>query len=260
MSSIQPRTDTHAVELPSTAEEGKLDAALRKADQILVASLQDDERRRTRRRIALLSGGLVMITAGIVIALSLLNSPSTQPADDAAAPTTQPSPQDAAKAEDLSVQGWQLWQERKLAEAEQAFAQSAKLDPDAPNTWNGLGWSQMNQGKRLDAAESFQKCVALQPDHPAALNGLGWLSFGKREYDAAEKYWLHAAKTPGASAAWTGLAQLYLLQGKFDDAKVWAQKLVNAGNADARPLLDAANAKKLDDSLRQKIEPPDPAA
>ena len=82
MSSIPPPTEVHRDEPLSAAEESRLDAAMRKADVIMVASLKDDERRRARRRrtmLLLLSGGLIMIAAGVVIVLSLLGA---QPAEE----------------------------------------------------------------------------------------------------------------------------------------------------------------------------------
>jgi len=71
----------------------------------------------------------------------------------------------------------------------------------------------------------------------------------------AVKYLEEAA--PQASAAWYGLARLYLLQGKFDDAKKWAQKVVDSGDADAtaKQMLKAAEEKKLSAALRKQIEP-----
>jgi hypothetical protein len=65
-----------------------------------------------------------------------------------------------------------------------------------------------------------------------------------------------------APAAWYGLARLYLLQGKFDKAEKWAQKVVSSGQADdsAKQMLQAAKDKRLTDELRAMIEPPEPAA
>src|SRR5436190_216223 len=137
MSSIPPTVGSHAeIEPLSAAEESRLDTAMRKADQIMVASLKDDERRRARRRrilLLLLSGGLIMIAAGIVIAISLLAG--------------EPAEQDIAKAQDLSGQGWQLWQQRDLGGAESKFEQAVKLNPKLTAAWNGLGWSELNAGK-----------------------------------------------------------------------------------------------------------------
>jgi tetratricopeptide (TPR) repeat protein len=48
-----------------------------------------------------------------------------------------------------------------------------------------------------------------------------------------------------------------LLQGKFDDAKKWAKKIVAAepNDSGAKQLLAAAEAKQLPDALREQIEP-----
>jgi tetratricopeptide (TPR) repeat protein len=77
----------------------------------------------------------------------------------------------------------------------------------------------------------------------------------KRNYDDAEKFLLKAS--PKAPAAWYGLARLYLLQGKFEDAERWAQNIVDAGQADesVRKMLEAAQKKKLSEGLRLVIEP-----
>jgi tetratricopeptide (TPR) repeat protein len=96
--------------------------------------------------------------------------------------------------------------------------------------------------------------LALEPDHAGALNGLGQAYYFTRQWDKAEQYLLKAA--PNAPAAWWGLTNLYLLQGKWDQAQQYAQKIVDAGGADARPLLDAAKNKQLPEELRRQIEPP----
>jgi Flp pilus assembly protein TadD len=241
MNSIQPTTEAQNHIGPlSAAEESKLDQAMRKADQILVASLKSDERRRkTRRRMLFLLGGLIMIAAGVVIVLSLL--------------ATNQSPQDMAKGEDLSTEGWKLWQQRDLSGAEAKFQDAVKADPTSVTAWNGLGWSELNQGKTEDAEKAFSKCVELDPKQGAALNGLGWISYSKKDYAKAEESW----KEADVPAAWNGLATMYLLESKFDDAERYAKKLVDSGDASGQRLLDAAKAKKLDDALRRELEPQD---
>jgi len=99
--------------------------------------------------------------------------------------------------------------------------------------------------------------VKLEPEHPAALNGLGWINYNTKKYDAAEKYFLHAAAN-NASASYSGLAQIYLLQGKYDQALPWALLLTQGQGADvatAGKLVEAAKTKKLDPALKKQIEP-----
>src|SRR5439155_25117739 len=94
------------------------------------------------------------------------------------------------------------------------------------------------------------------PSHAAALNGLGQISRAQRKYDLAESYLRKAA--PQAPAAWFGLARLYLLQDKFEEAQEWAQKVVDSGQGDAiaQNMLEAARAHQVPEGLRLIIEPP----
>jgi tetratricopeptide (TPR) repeat protein len=155
----------------------------------------------------------------------------------------------------LVQEGWQLWQQHKLAEAEKKFQQAVALAPDDADAWNGLGWSQFNAGNSAAAETAFQKAVRLEPLPPGAWNGLGQIYLSQGKFTVAETYLLKAA--PQAPAAWFGLARLYLLQGKFADAEKWAQKIVDSGQADetTRKMLEAAKSKNLNDGLRLMLEP-----
>jgi tetratricopeptide (TPR) repeat protein len=100
--------------------------------------------------------------------------------------------------------------------------------------------------------------LKLEPKHPAALNGMGQIYLSRNELDKAEKYLLQAA--PSASASWYGLASIYLLQGKWDDAATYAQKILDANEPDVdtkmiQAMLNAAKGHKLPDELREQIAP-----
>jgi len=155
----------------------------------------------------------------------------------------------------LTQEGWQLWQARKLAEAEAKFQEAVRLAPGDANAWNGLGWAQFNAGNSKSAEQAFLKSIGIEPTQPGALNGLGQIYLSQRKYDDAEKFLLKAA--PQAPAAWFGLARLYLLEGKYSQAESWAQKIEDSGQADevAKKMLEAAKARKLSDGLRLMIEP-----
>lgn len=178
-----------------------------------------------------------------------------------AAPGTKSVEADMNKASSLNTKGWELWKQGKYQEAEGIFARAVKLDPELTNAWNGLGWSRFNQGNSDEAMEAFRQCIKLEPDHGAALNGLGQAYLGTRQYKEAEQPLLKAAGL-GATAAWYGLARLYLLQEQFDKAAEWAEKVLKQQPDDetVKKMLAAAKAKKLDKELRQVIEPPDPKA
>lgn len=235
------------------SEQGRLDEAIERADDLLVSSLKTDERRRARRkRIYFLIGGLAMFATIGLLVLGL--AMQGQLASNAAGENVGVD----ASAQ-LTKEGWQLWSSQQFDQAAEKFREAVKLAPKNTNAWNGLGWSQFNSGQRAEAVKSFKKVLSLEPKHPAALNGLGQIAFFQRKYKEAEKYLLKAA--PQAPAAWYGLAKLYLLEGDYAAAEKWAGKLVDSGQGDesAKQMLAAAKAGKLDPELRRLIEPPVPA-
>lgn len=223
----------------------RLQAFLNNVDPALLESLRRDERRR-RRKLALLSiaGGLVMGSTIAVLCFLLF------------APQPSVSPQKADQALALSSEAWQLWQAGKLDASADKFRQAVALDPTNANAFNGLGWALFNSGDAKDAEEAFNKCVALQKNHPAAMNGLGQIAYARHDFATAERHWLAVAKD--APAACVGLARLYLLQGKFDDAAKYAQMAADSPGADpfVQQLLTAAKAGKVDPEFKASLEPP----
>ena len=150
-------------------------------------------------------------------------------------------------AEDLAGRGWQLWRERKLGEAEEAFKEAVQKDPTNADAWNGLGWSQFNQGKTLNAKVSFEKCLEIQPNHAAALNGLGWIAKGQGKTDEAIGYWEKAVKAaPNATAALSGLATTYIELEHYDKAIKVYQKWVKVepNNDQVKADLERARSRR----------------
>jgi serine/threonine protein kinase len=162
----------------------------------------------------------------------------------------------AVNVEQLTQDGWQLFQTQKPGLAVDKFKQATERDPKNVDAWSGLGWSSWNSGHPKEAGQAFQKALTLQPNYPSVLNGLGQMALQQRQYDKAEDYLLKAS--PNASAAWYGLARLYLIQGKFEEAEKWARRVVASYPDDqtAAQMLQAAKDKKLSDTLRVRLEPP----
>jgi len=157
------------------------------------------------------------------------------------------SDRDKRASENLAAEGWRLWQQRKLPEAEQKFKEALEKDPMNANAWNGLGWSQSNQGKPLNAKVSFEKCLEIEPTHAAALNGLGWIAKGEGTTDDAIGYWQKAvAATPTATAALNGLAVTCMERKEYDEAIKYYEMWLKAepDNADAKEGLKKAKAAK----------------
>jgi len=152
---------------------------------------------------------------------------------------------DKLEAENLSVEGWNLWRQRKLVEAEAKFKQAVEKDPTNDGAYQGLGWAQLNQGKKLNAKDSFEKCIKIDPKNSAALNGLGWIAHGQGNKGEAITWWEKAiAANPGATASLNGLTQVYMERKQYDKAvkyyNMWLA--VEPGNAQAKAGLEKAEA------------------
>jgi prepilin-type processing-associated H-X9-DG protein len=154
---------------------------------------------------------------------------------------------DKLASEDLTAEGWALWRQRKLAEAEKKFKLAAKKDPTNDGAYQGLGWAQLNQGKKLNAKKSFEKCVDINPKNSAALNGLGWIAHGRGNKDEAIGWWEKAVTAqPGATASLSGLTQVYMERKQYDEAikyyNMWLA--VEPGNSQAKAGLKEAQLLK----------------
>lgn len=150
---------------------------------------------------------------------------------------------DRLLAEDLIAEGWKLWRERKLVEAEKKFEEAVAADPTNDGAYQGLGWAQLNQGKKNNAKASFEKCVELNPQNSAALNGLGWIAHGQNDKDQAIQWWEKAVTAqPGATASLSGLTQVYMEREDYQNAikyyKMWLK--AEPDNQEAKEGLDKA--------------------
>lgn len=156
---------------------------------------------------------------------------------------------------DFTREGWKFWEKGRLPDAEAAFQKAVETDPSNASAWNGLGWTLFNSGAIEPAVSAFEKAVSLDPDQPGALNGLGQIALAQGNFDQAESFLLRAA--PTASAAWFGLTRLYLLEGQFDKALPWAQKVADSGQDDeiAGQMLEAAKSRRLGKDLRRLLSP-----
>jgi tetratricopeptide (TPR) repeat protein len=147
--------------------------------------------------------------------------------------------------ENLTQQGWNLWKQRKLTEAEEAFKKAIELNPNSENAYQGLGWAQLNQGKTLNATDSFEKCIAINPNNSAALNGLGWIADGAGEKDKAIEWWQKAVETSNgaATASLSGLTKAYMEKGDYQNAISNYEMWLKAEPANQQVKTDLQQAK-----------------
>jgi len=172
---------------------------------------------------------------------------------------------DKLAAENLTAQGWKLWGQRKLPEAEGKFKEAIAKNPEAEGAFQGLGWAQLNQGKKSNAKVSFKKCIELNPKNSAALNGLGWIAHGQDNKDEAISWWEKAIEAQaGATAALNGLTQVYMERKEYDKAikyyEMWLKaepnnKQVKMKLQEAQMLAggDTGAAKEFQDSMIKKL-------
>jgi len=152
---------------------------------------------------------------------------------------------DKLAAQDLATEGWRLWGQRKLAEAEEKLSQAVKKDPTNANAWNGLGWAQQNRGKLADAEQSFRKCLAIDPKQAGAWNGLGWIAKIRKDPDKAIGYWQKAVEAlPGASAALNGLTTTLVELGRYQEAVKYYEMWLKAEPDNARVKAGLEKARK----------------
>jgi Tfp pilus assembly protein PilF len=154
-----------------------------------------------------------------------------------------PSEADRQAAESLATEGWKLWGQRRLAEAEEKFSQAVRKDPANANAWNGLGWAQQNQGKLADAEQSFRKCLAIDPRQAGAWNGLGWIAKIRKDPDKAIGYWQKAVEAlPTGTAALNGLTTTLVELGRHAEAVKYYEMWLKAepDNAGAKAGLEKA--------------------
>jgi tetratricopeptide (TPR) repeat protein len=230
---------------PDEFEQVRLDSILADADPLLVAAIQNDERRRRRKFLTIgIVGGLIMGSLIAIVLMMLVGPDGAQ----------QVSPKDADRAAEVAAQAWQLWQQRDFARAGEKFEEALKIDPGNGVAWNGLGWAKLNGGDSDAAKKAFEKAIELDPQNGASLNGLGLIAYSRKEFARAEQIWLTATNAP---AAWIGLAKMYLVQGKWDEAQKWAQKAADIDPADefSQTLLTMARNKKVEEHQRRLIEP-----
>lgn len=129
----------------------------------------------------------------------------------------------------ISQQGWALWMQRKLPEAEQAFHQAIEVDPDYLPAQNGMGWALLNQGKRAEAMPYFERCLAMEPEHLGAMNGLAICLKARGDVDEAIAIWKRGLEiAPQPNALMSGLAQTYLERKQYAEALPLLEQLAEA--------------------------------
>lgn len=148
--------------------------------------------------------------------------------------------------------GWQLHQQKQLAEAEQLYRSALAKSPRDANAWCYLGMALNDQRQYAGAVEAYETALQIQPQFAIVLNNLGnslrYLGEIDRADDCFQKAidlkpdYVNAFKNRGTLHAWTrnldlalkyygqalecsphdaelhrNLGVIYLLQGRFHE-------------------------------------------
>lgn len=166
-------------------------------------------------RIALIGAGII---AAAAIGLSLRGGDSKEPTSATA--TAQMPQGDVNKAiaeleaklkdnpndaNGWQMLGWAFFQTEKFAEAAQAYARAAQLDPKNASYWSSLGEARVLAGPGdvpADAKTAFEKAVALDPKDPRARYFLAVAQDIAGDHKGAIDAWLALLADTPSGAPW----------------------------------------------------------
>lgn len=226
-------------------EESRLDGLL-SPDPLLTASLQEQEGNLRRRRWLWRVPVFLLLVLALFFTSSTWDSPALFGSEDQAS-------SESARADALVFveQAQRLAYENQWDKADALFRWAVTLAPDLPEVWVGLATERYNRYQIDDAERAARRCLALDPENLDALWLLGRIHLSLGETRKAEELW---AK-PGLER---DLAKLYLLQGRFDEAKRLLTPLQRAAPEDEelRSLTAAAGSRSLEPGLRARLKVP----
>ena len=123
---------------------------------------------------------------------------------------------------------------KRLDEAERAFSESVRLQPESALSQKNLGLVRLGEGKHKEAVEPLAKAASLDPDDPDTKAYLGEALYLEGRVDEARDQ-LEAALTvkPTIEVANYRLGRIYFEAGYFDEAlKYFRYYLQQGGKAD----------------------------
>ncbi len=116
----------------------------------------------------------------------------------------------------------------KLAEAEQAYNEALKINPNHLSTLSNLGVVYYQQGKLEDARRTFERALAVGPNDAATYYLLGATQLQLKDLAGAEKSMQKALELkPQMPEALFGMAMLRKQQGRTQDAIAGFEAFLN---------------------------------
>ena len=138
-----------------------------------------------------------------------------------------------------------LQEQRRDAQALQAYLNVINIAPDFAPAYNNLAWMQAESGQQLDQASQWvATAVKLEPNNPAFRDTQGWVYRAQRKFSEAETVLEKAATmSPPIADVHYHLGLVYLDQRKADPAR---RAFKAALAIDHRHAAAAAALEKLD--------------
>ncbi|HEY6271397.1 MAG TPA: tetratricopeptide repeat protein [Terriglobales bacterium] len=149
------------------------------------------------------------------------------------------------------AQGALYERQKKYDQAEQAFRQVLKQDPNNGMTLNYLGYMMADHGMHLEEAlVMIKRAVELDPQNGAYLDSLGWVYFKLGNYDEAEDNLRRAAeKTPNDATIQDHLGELYAKTGKLKLATVHWERALDEWNKSVAGDVDQQDVSRVQKKL-----------
>lgn len=141
--------------------------------------------------------------------------------------------------------------QKRYEDAEKAFRQVLKQDPNNSMTLNYLGYMMADKGQHLEEALGMIKhAVELDPQNGAYLDSLGWVYFKLGNYDEAEDNLRRAAdKTPNDATIQDHLGELYAKTGKLKLATVHWERALDEWNKSVAADVDQQDVNRVQKKL-----------
>lgn len=154
--------------------------------------------------------------------------PKVNTRSKAASRRTRPLPsEENEKARELMEEGLRLSEQKKRAEALEAFGRALALSPRYGDAYIAMGDTYMDMGKYEEGFKAYGQAASVEPSNPYAHYSLGAAYNDMAQYGDAFKHFVQAIRLdPNFAEAHYGIGYAYLKLENFKDALVYLRRAV----------------------------------